>query len=81
MSEQIPLNFNIPEEYSFESMSLEELQARYLRHIGLSSRPHSNEREIIINALKNHPEKERDRLRDIDTAEDKDEIGKQYRRY
>lgn len=80
MHEQIPLHFEASNEPNFETMTIEELREKYREYIGISSRLCGNEREIILNALTHNPQDEIQRLRAIDTEDDKDELGRLYRR-
>lgn len=62
-----------------EKMTDEELSDLYLKHVGVSFR-HDLSREKLIAVLNNPRDNERARLREIDSAEDKEELKRTYRR-
>jgi len=79
MSEQYELDFNTtdssPEDY--EAMSTKELEDLYREAVGVSPRIGTTRADIIQALI--DPEAERARLKEIDSADDKDDIKKTYR--
>lgn len=62
-----------------EKMTDEELSDLYFEHVGVGFR-HDLSREKLIAVLNNPRDNERARLREIDLAEDKEELERTYRR-
>ncbi len=86
MSEQYELNFGAPKESvtgtDYESMSTHTLETLYKESVGVTARFIADEtvyKKHLISAIQN-PEVERQRLKVLDSEDDKDELRKQYRK-
>lgn len=86
MSEQFSLNFDAPKESvagtNHESMSTRDLEILYKEEVGVIARFIADEnayRKHLILAIQN-PEVERQRLKVLDSEDDKNELREQYRK-
>ncbi len=73
--EQIPLNLEGEDE--LKSLSLEKLESLYREKVGIPSR--NWDKATLILAI-NDPEQERLRVRELDRAEDSEDLKTLYRR-
>ncbi len=86
MSEQYSLNFDAPKESvpgaNHESMSTRDLEILYKEEVGVIARFIADEnsyRKHLMLAIQN-PEVERQRLKVLDSEDDKNELREQYRK-
>lgn len=86
MSEQYELDFEAPKESvtgtDYESMSTRNLEILYKESVGVTARFIADEKAYkkhLILAIQN-PEVERQRLKVLDSEDDKNELREQYRK-